>query len=231
MGEGISAWRQLPFCLYGAQKEPMRKFLDYLIKQVKNTNTTIQLNKEATTEAIKQFAAEAVVLAHGAKHVPVEINGTQRNGVLNVKNAFLSADSLGNNIAIVGGGPEGCELADFLASRGKKITVIEMMRVLGLGLVAHPVIMFVNVLIRWALNYISIQRSQRLGIITWLSVAEESQTRNWKVLIISSSPHSINPTLHLPNLFEPLFPEVYIAGDAVEGVQHLRLLLKVLRSE
>ena len=223
-GHNVSLWEKesqlggsFRFASMAPKKEPMRKFLDYLIRQVKNTNTKIQLNKEATTEAIKQFAAEVVVLAHGAKHVPVEINGTQRNDVLNVKNAFLSADSLGNNIAIVGGGPEGCELADFLASRGKKITVIEMMRVLGLGLVAHP-------------RYHVRERLNKMGAKLHINTKVTEIGHNYLVVSRRREPDQelegfdniVIPTLHKSNTalaesIRTFVPEVYIAGDAVEG--------------
>lgn len=223
-GHNVSLWEKesqpggsFRFASMAPKKEPMRKFLDYLIRQVKNTNTTIQLNKEATTEAIKQFAADAVVLAHGAKHVPVEINGTQRNGVLNVKNAFLSADSVGNNIAIVGGGPEGCELADFLASIGKKITVIEMMRVLGLGLVAHP-------------RYHVGERLKKSGAKLHINTKVTEIGYNYLVVSRRREPDQklegfdniVIPTLHQPNTalaasIQDFVPEVYTVGDAVEG--------------
>ena len=199
------------------RKEPMRNFLDYLINQVKKTNTSIHLNKEATAESIKQFAADVVILAHGAKHVLVEINGSQKNNVLNVKNAFSSADSLGNNVAIVGGGPEGCELADFLASRGKKITLIEMRRVLGLELVAHP-------------RYHVCERLRKKGAQLHINTKVTEIGHNYIVVSrrreadqkLEGFDNIVIPTLHQPNnalaaSIQDFVPEVYTVGDAVEG--------------
>jgi 2,4-dienoyl-CoA reductase-like NADH-dependent reductase (Old Yellow Enzyme family)/thioredoxin reductase len=198
-------------------KEPLGKFLTYLINQVKKTNTTIHLSKEATAESIRQFAADVVVLAHGARNVPVEINGAQSNGVLNVTKAFMSADSIGNTVAIVGGGAEGCELADFLASRGKKITLIEMRRVLGLGLVAHP-------------RYHVCERLKKMG--TQLHVNTKVTEIGHNYIVISRRREAdqklegfdtiVIPTLHQPNSalaesIQSFVPEVYTAGDAVKG--------------
>src|SRR3990170_461726 len=144
-GHNVTLWEKdsqlggsFRFASMAPMKEPMKKFLDYQINQVKKTNGSVQLNKEATVSSVKALSPNVVILAHGAKHVPVEIKGGQHDGVLNVKRAFMNIDSIGNNIAIVGGGAEGCELADFLAMRGKKVTLIEMRRVMGLELVAHP---------------------------------------------------------------------------------------------
>lgn len=223
-GHNVTLWEKesqlggsFRYASLAPRKESLGKFLDYLISQVKKTNTTILLNKEATAESIKQFSADAVVLAHGARNVPVEINGTQNNGVLNVTKAFLSADTMGNNIAIVGGGPEGCELADFLASRGKKITLIEMRRVLGLGLVAHP-------------RYHVCERLKKMGAQLHINAKVTEIGHNY--LVISRRREAdqkldgfdtiVIPTLHQPNStlaasIQTFVPEVYTAGDAVAG--------------
>ena len=81
-GHNITLWEEesqlggsFRYASMAPRKEPMRNFLDYLINQVKKTNTQVHLNKEATAESIKQFAADVVILAHGAKHVLV---GNQR---------------------------------------------------------------------------------------------------------------------------------------------------------
>ncbi len=198
-------------------KECLGKFLTYLINQVKKTNTTIHLNKEATAESIRQCAADVVVLAHGARNVPVEITGAQGNGVLNVTKAFMSADSLGNTVAIVGGGAEGCELADFLVSRGKKITLIEMRRVLGLGLVAHP-------------RYHVCERLKKMGAQLHVNTKVTEIGHNYIVISrrreadqkLEGFDTIVIPTLHQPNSalaasIQSSVPEVYTAGDAVEG--------------
>ncbi|KKO18559.1 MAG: NAD(P)/FAD-dependent oxidoreductase [Candidatus Brocadia sp.] len=199
------------------KKEALGKFLDYLILQVKKTGAAIQLNTEATAESIKQFSPDVVVLAHGARNVLVEISGAQKNDTIDVKHAFITADSLGNNIAIVGGGPEGCELADFLISCGKKITLIEMRRMLGLGLVAHP-------------RYHVCERLKKMG--AQLHINTKVVEVGHHFLIINRRREAdqklegfdtiVIPTLHQPNLaladaIKPFVPEVYTAGDAVEG--------------
>lgn len=199
------------------KKELLGKFLDYLILQAKKANVEIQMNTEATAESIKQFSPDAVVLAHGPKNVPVEISGAHKNGAIGVKDAFISANSLGNNIAIVGGGPEGCELADFLVSGGKKITLIEMRRVLGLGLVAHP-------------RYHVCERLKKSGAQLHINTKVVEVGDHYIVINrrreadqkLDGYDTIVIPTLHQPNftLADPIksfVPEVYTIGDAAEG--------------
>jgi 2,4-dienoyl-CoA reductase-like NADH-dependent reductase (Old Yellow Enzyme family)/thioredoxin reductase len=223
-GHNVTLWEKesqlggsFRYASMAPKKEPMRKFLDYLIHQVKKSSVAVRLNTVATAETIRNFAPDVVVLAHGAKHALLEIPGTQANGVLNVKSAFDKAKTLGNAIAVVGGGPEGCELADFLASSGKKITVIEMRRVLGLELVAHP-------------RFHVCERLKKMGAQLHVNTKVTEVGRDYIVISRRREPEQklegfdniVIPTLHQPNgeLAEALqsaVPEVYTAGDAVEG--------------
>lgn len=147
----------------------------------------------------------------------MEIKGAESNGVLNVKKAFTAARSMGDTIAIVGGGPEGCELADFLASQGKKITLIEMRRVLGLELVAHA-------------RYHVSERIKKTGAQIYLNTKVTEVGHNYVVISrrreadqkLEGFDTIVIPTLHQPNStlaasIQDAVPEVYTIGDAVEG--------------
>ncbi|GJQ24885.1 MAG: FAD-dependent oxidoreductase [Planctomycetia bacterium] len=198
-------------------KELLGRFLDYLILQAKKANVAIQLNTEATAESIKRFSPDIVVLAHGARSVPVEIPGTQTNRTINVKKAFTNVDSLGSNIAVVGGGPEGCELADFLVTRGKKVTLIEMRRMLGLGLVAHP-------------RFHVCERLKKMGAQLHVNTKVVEVGPNYIVINrrreadqkLDGFDAVVIPVLHQPNIaladsVKSLVPEFFTIGDAAEG--------------
>ncbi|MEK6621892.1 MAG: FAD-dependent oxidoreductase, partial [Planctomycetota bacterium] len=199
------------------RKEPMGKYLEYLKNQVKKANVRMQFNTEATEQSIRQFGADAVVLAHGANNVLLDLRRVEDNVAIGVKTAFATANSLGENVAIVGGGPEGCELADFLASKGKKITLIEMRRVLGLELVAHP---------RYHLG----ERLKKMGTRIYINTKVTEIGRNHLVISrrreadqrLDGFDNFIIPTLHHPNgalaaAIQSFVPEVHTIGDSVEG--------------
>jgi len=44
---------------------------------------------------------------------------------------------VGKRVVIIGGGINGCELAEFLVKRGRQVTVVDSAEVLGKGLVNH----------------------------------------------------------------------------------------------
>ncbi|MCF6149738.1 MAG: FAD-dependent oxidoreductase [Candidatus Kuenenia sp.] len=223
-GHNVTLWEKngelggnLRYASMAPKKEPVKKYLQYLVNQIKKKKVSIVLNKEAGEDDIKQFAADVVVLAQGAKDVPVEIKGMEENRVLNVKGAFSSTDTIGNNVAIVGGAAEGCELADYLSLQGKKVSVIEMRRVLGLGLVAHP-------------RYHVCERLRKEGATLMVNAKVTEIGRNYIVISRRKQPDEklegfdtiVIPTLHQPNMelessLQPFVSEVYTIGDAKEG--------------
>ncbi|MDR4509562.1 MAG: FAD-dependent oxidoreductase [Candidatus Brocadiaceae bacterium] len=223
-GHNVTLWEKEPqlggsfrYASMAPKKEPMKKFLDYLLRQIKKTAVSVHLNKEATELSINEFSADVVVLAHGAKDVFVDIKGAQESGALSVKKAFSIAHTLGNRIAVVGGGPEGCELADLLVSQGKKVTLIEMRRVLGIGLVAHS-------------RYHVGERLKKMNAEVFISTKVTEIGRDYVVISrrregdrkLEGFDSIIIPTLHQSNnalaaAIQKFVSEIYTIGDAVEG--------------
>ncbi|MFQ5861748.1 MAG: FAD-dependent oxidoreductase [Candidatus Brocadiales bacterium] len=198
-------------------KECMGKFLEYLIQQVKKYTEDVQCNKEADVATIKEFAPDAVILAYGSKDEFLNIPGTTSNSFLDIEEAFNKPDALGQNVAIVGGGPEGCELGDFLLARGKKVTIIEMRRILGIGLVAHPRFHISERLKNGGATILTSAKVVEIG--PKFLVINRRREGNKK---LEGFDNIIMASLHKPNndLVEPLngiVRELYVVGDAREG--------------
>ncbi len=198
------------------KKEPMKNQLNYLISQVEKSGVKVECGREATLESVKGFAPEVVIIATGSKETFLNIPGTENNNLLGVKQAFLKADDMGWNVAIIGGGPEGCELADFLASKGKNVTIIEMKRMLGMGLVGHP-------------RYHVGERLKKAGVKIHLSAKvvevgkdsvvisrrqQSNETLNGFDAIVMASEHEPENALVEP--LKKIVKDVYVVGDALQ---------------
>ena len=199
------------------KKENMGKFLDYLVRHAKKYTEDIQCNKEATAAAIKKFAPDVVILACGAKDEFVNIPGTTGNNLFDVKDAFNRPDALGENVAIVGGGPEGCELGDFLLTRGKKVTVIEMRRMLGIGLVAHPRFHVSERLKKGGANILMSAKVVEVGpgFLVINKRSEGNERLDGFDGIVMASLHK--PNKDLAEALDGIVKEQYVVGDAREG--------------
>jgi 2,4-dienoyl-CoA reductase-like NADH-dependent reductase (Old Yellow Enzyme family)/thioredoxin reductase len=108
-------------------KEELREFVKYLKVQVQKLGVEIILNRSASLDFIRELKPEAVVLAAGSDmHLP-EIPGIRQPWVGTALAALSGQFQTGERVLVAGGGAMGCEIAVHLASRGKKVTVIEML--------------------------------------------------------------------------------------------------------
>lgn len=107
-------------------KTGLKKFRDYLVRQVEKSDITVKMNTEATPELIRAENADVVIAAVGASPVVPPIEGARGANVINAVEAYDMVDSLPENIVVIGGGQVGCETALHLAQSGKKVTVLEM---------------------------------------------------------------------------------------------------------
>ena len=97
------------------------KYINYLIRQLDETGVNVHLNTEATTDMMRQFGYEAVIIAVGAMPVKPEIKGID-----------LPHD-IGKNVVIIGGGDIGVDCGMGLASKGHNVFVIEKLPMLASG--------------------------------------------------------------------------------------------------
>jgi len=97
----------------------------YLSTQIGKLGVKVELNKEATSEAILKEGADEVILATGGLLIIPEIPGVEGDNVVTVIDVLTGKKGVGEKVAIIGGGMIGCETAEYLAGKGKKVTIIE----------------------------------------------------------------------------------------------------------
>jgi 2,4-dienoyl-CoA reductase (NADPH2) len=107
---------------------------DYLKNQMKMQGVTVALNKEAAPESIIDQKADAVILATGSEALIPPIAGIDRPNVLTSLELLSGEKSTGENVVVIGGGTIGCEISLMLAGQGKKVTILEMLRKVGMDI-------------------------------------------------------------------------------------------------
>ncbi|MBR4745055.1 MAG: FAD-dependent oxidoreductase [Oscillospiraceae bacterium] len=96
----------------------------YLERQLELTGVNVHLGKEMTRDDILALNPDAVVCATGVKPARLPIPGVER--AVHAKR-ILRGEATGKRVVIVGGGSVGCETAELLATKGKTVTVVEML--------------------------------------------------------------------------------------------------------
>jgi 2,4-dienoyl-CoA reductase-like NADH-dependent reductase (Old Yellow Enzyme family)/thioredoxin reductase len=116
----------LKFSEHVSFKYDLMRFKNYLVNQVSKAGVQIRLNTKATPETIAKENADVVIVAAGAEPIVPPIPGIERDNVVMALNSYGMEDQLADEVAIIGGGEVGCEMALHLGKMGKKATIVEM---------------------------------------------------------------------------------------------------------
>jgi 2,4-dienoyl-CoA reductase (NADPH2) len=140
----------------GLEIECLPAIVRYLKGQITKLGVKIKLGKKVTPSTIDDIKPDVVILATGGIPVTPEIKGINNSkvvssarlhGMLKFILKFIDPQTLrwltklwipvGKRVIIIGGGINGCELAEFLVKRGRKVTIVETADTLGEGMVNH----------------------------------------------------------------------------------------------
>ena len=218
----------------GDHPEDLMSIVSYFEGQLTKLGVNIQLGREIGLNEIQRAKPDAVIIATGGNAVIPQITGINSRHVMSGSNLhrkmrfflrFLKPSSLrslsrffmplGKRVVIIGGGLHGCELAEFLTKRGRKVTIVESSDVLGEGM---PVVLLVH-LMAWF---------QKKGVAAVTGVKQVEimakgvmiTDRDGRKSIIEAD--TVVPAVPLSasmGLFKSLegkVPEVYAIGDCKE---------------
>jgi 2,4-dienoyl-CoA reductase-like NADH-dependent reductase (Old Yellow Enzyme family)/thioredoxin reductase len=108
-------------------KSEIKDLIDYQVNQLRKNKVKVELGKELTAAEVKKIKPDAVICATGVKSI---LPGDEVPGLNTLSNVVMAEDVLmgkakvGDRVAIIGGDLVGCEVAEFLADKGKEVTVL-----------------------------------------------------------------------------------------------------------
>ena len=117
----------LPAASSPKHKKDILPFLTWHVSNLKKTGTTIVSGKEATPEMVLEMEPDVVIVAAGAALDTPGIPGIEMPHVISAIDVLLEKVKTGEKVIVAGGGLVGCDVALFLADRGRQVTIIEML--------------------------------------------------------------------------------------------------------
>lgn len=124
---------QLNIACVPPRKEEMRRAAQDLIHAVCNAGVHLCMGQTRTAEQLKDAGFEAVINAVGAHSAAPRIPGIDSVNVVDAWKVLAGEQQVYGTVAVIGGGMVGCETAEYLAARGCKVSVIEMMDKIAAG--------------------------------------------------------------------------------------------------
>jgi NADPH-dependent 2,4-dienoyl-CoA reductase/sulfur reductase-like enzyme len=207
-------------------------FIKYLEGQVDKVGVEVKLGEEYTLVVHEKVKPDAVVIAAGGSPGVLAIPGADGKNVLTSKQLYEESKlamrlagpkrlekitkmwmPVGKSVVIVGGGIQGCEAAEFLVKRGRKVVAIaEAGPKLGDGIpllqweLLHPWLKEKGVPMLTGVTYRQI--NDKGLVITDADGTERTLEADTVLITLPLQPN--------PKLFEALsgtVPEIYAVGD------------------
>jgi 2,4-dienoyl-CoA reductase-like NADH-dependent reductase (Old Yellow Enzyme family)/thioredoxin reductase len=205
---------QLNLAVVPPHKEEMRTVTPYLEGQIRKVGVKVMLGQEVTPALAREIGADAVFVAAGSVQTVLGIPGAGGENVVLANDVLCGKASVEERVVVVGGGMVGAETAEFLAEKGKRVTILEMLGKIGIDMVPFAM----------TLLY---QRLKKLGVvmITKAKVVElkdgcvvyekdggkQTVEADSVVLALGSKPNT-----SLMEAFKGQASEVYAIGNARE---------------
>lgn len=107
-------------------KDEWNTTLRFLTTQLHKLNVKLVLNKTLTAAELKKSKPDVLIAATGAVPLIPDLPGIDADNVATAIDVLTGKTQTGHNVVIIGGGATGCETAEFLTQRGKRVTILEM---------------------------------------------------------------------------------------------------------
>ena len=122
---------QLVVAAVPPDKEELQGLIRYFSTQMDKLGVEVRLGEEATVDSIVAANFDEVIVGTGALSIIPDIPGVRDNNVLTAIDVLSGKRKTGDRVVIIGGGLVGCETADYLLEKGKKVTILEMLPRIG----------------------------------------------------------------------------------------------------
>lgn len=112
-------------------KRNMNSVIDYRIAMLKRYGVPVHCGVEVDLQRLEEEKPDVLIAATGSAPLFPKIPGIDGPGVYSADEVIAGKEIPGERVALLGGGLIGCETAEFLAARGKKVAVFELLDGLG----------------------------------------------------------------------------------------------------
>jgi 2,4-dienoyl-CoA reductase (NADPH2) len=218
------------------ETEDMTMFVRYLATQVKKEGVKVRLKTEVTSRIIQLERPDVLIIAAGAAHGKINVPGADNPKVINTEKLhgmlrfmlkfFTSAQleklsklwmPVGKSVVIMGGTLHGCELAEYLVKRRRRVTMVHNGPEKELGdrmtiddmVSLWPWLKQNNVSIWSDVEYRSISDK---GLTISLKDKRRYNLRGKNII----STQDWEPNNNIAERFKELAPEIYLIGSCRE---------------
>ncbi len=216
----------------GTEIEDFPALVRYFKGQLAKLGVKIRLGEEFNPSLVEQLKPDVVIVGTGGKLYAPVISGVNRSNVFTSEDLHQKIKTplrifgprflrwltkfwmpIGKRVVIIGGLIYGCETAEFLVKRGRKVTILEESDQLGSGMIErNKVRLFKWLAEKDAAVFTEVQYEEIIDKgIRIVTKKGERRTIEADTILIALPPI---PNTELFKSLEGKIPEVYLIGDA-----------------
>ncbi|NQT30832.1 MAG: FAD-dependent oxidoreductase [Deltaproteobacteria bacterium] len=218
----------------GVELEDLPGMVRYLKIQLNKLDVKTELGKEVNSSLIEEIKPDVVIVANGGILVSPDIKGINNRRVLTTPalhrrvKPYLKLFGprllgwltkfwlpVGKRVIVIGGGIHGCETAEFLVKRGRKVTIVDTAEALGEGMIDFRLGLLLDWFEKKGVTTITGVKSMEItdkGVT--ITTKEGEQQTIEADSIMPAVP--LAPNTGLVKSLEGKAPEIYAIGDCGE---------------
>ena len=196
-------------------KDAIEPLTRYLETQVRKLGVEVVLGKEVTATLAGQLNPDVVVLASGVTTCSPDIPGLNRAHAVQAMDVLMGKAKPGDRVLIIGGELVGCETAEFLAEKGKRVTVTRRGPEMALGVGPNLRQSLLDRLLARGVTLLTGVRYNQVTPQGLVLTTEEGETRTIEVDTIVLAVGAI-PNDKLAEELKGKVPEIHPVGDCIE---------------
>jgi pyruvate/2-oxoglutarate dehydrogenase complex dihydrolipoamide dehydrogenase (E3) component len=189
------------------------EFVDFLSSQIEKLGVRVELKTEVTAARLESYNPDRVILATGSTPLIPRIKGIDRRNVVTAEDVLGQRVEVGSSVVVLGGGQVGCEVAAFLAEKGKKVVLVEMLELLAQDLGKRQGRQcLIDYLMEKGVTLLTQMKGEEITESGLVGVDRHGQRRTIKGDTVVLACGSV-PDTDLLEKLKGIVPEIDVAGD------------------
>jgi len=216
--------------------DDLEELTNWYKRQLKKLRVKVMLGQNVDVSAVKKETPDALILATGSKVSQVKIKGMGNEIVVQseelhrslhrslrfmgwkkLRKATSAWMPIGKNVVIIGAGFEGCQLAEFLVKRGRKVTLVDTCEpdMLGYGLAEYVKVQLLPWMMEKNVEMIPLAKYEEITDKGLVITGPDGNNRILEAdTIIPIVP--LSPNAELESNLKGMIPEIHSIGSCKE---------------
>jgi 2,4-dienoyl-CoA reductase-like NADH-dependent reductase (Old Yellow Enzyme family)/thioredoxin reductase len=112
-------------------KDEIRTLREHLVARIAKSTVETRLGTPVTEALVREIGADIVIVATGARPREAPVRAVDTT-IVSAWDVLSGRAITGSRVVVIGGGEVGCELAEYLATQGKDVVIVEVLGDLAL---------------------------------------------------------------------------------------------------